>query len=207
MHPDRIKLSRWGEEIPCRVTSTHEREYETFQQHDVVQFYVPEMKNPYGDYAYNPFSEYDVIQMSWSGEDGLRYVQENGEITGNATFLPQDNRTFRSTVHIERNMQYQPLARLHEQELSHRYEHEFFSPSISVGRSVSFPFELRDPVTDSPYNVDFTLRMQGLTYSVDDAMDHQIYVTVNDHYLLEDDWDGQVPNLRTTPTCSSGTTT
>ncbi|MFO7841728.1 MAG: C25 family cysteine peptidase [Fidelibacterota bacterium] len=195
VHPDNIKIYWWGEEIPCRVSSTYEREYETFQQHDVVQFCIPEMKNPYGDYLYNPFSDYDVIHMNWSEGNGLRYVQENSEITGNATFLPQENRIFRSTVHIERNMQYQTLARLHEQELSHKYEHEFYSPSISVGRSVSFPFKLWDPVTDSPYNVDFTLRMQGLTYSVDDEMDHQIYVTVNNRYLLEDDWDGQVPNI------------
>ncbi|MDZ7796324.1 MAG: hypothetical protein U5N56_04410 [Candidatus Marinimicrobia bacterium] len=139
VHPDKIKLYRWGEEIPCRVSSTYEREYETFQQHDVVQFHIPEMKNPYGDYLYNPFSDYEVIHMNWSGENGLRYVQENSEITGNATFLPQENRTFRSTVHIEKNMQYQSLARLHEQELSHKYEHEFYSPRSAWGEAFPFP--------------------------------------------------------------------
>ncbi|MDD3965783.1 MAG: C25 family cysteine peptidase [Candidatus Neomarinimicrobiota bacterium] len=195
LQPDNIKLFWWGTQIPCRVTSTYERGYETFQYHDVVQFSVPEMKNPYGDYRYNPFSDFDVILMNWGDNSGLRYIQENSEITGNATFLPQENDKFRSTVHIEKNQIYESLARLHEEELSHQYEHRFFSPAISVGRSVSFPFDLWDPVQDSPYNVEFTLRMQGLTYSVDDEMDHQIYVTVNDRYMLEDEWDGQTPNI------------
>ncbi|MBN2781553.1 MAG: hypothetical protein JXR21_06285, partial [Candidatus Marinimicrobia bacterium] len=195
VHPDNIKLTWWGEELPCRVTSIYEMGRETFQYENVVQFSIPRLKNPYGDYLYNPFTHYDVVRMSWGSGNGKRYVQENSEITGNATFLPQDNRTFRSTVHIEKNVLYQPLARLHEQELSHKYEHMFYSPSIRIGRSVSFDFNLWDPVPDSPYNVNFTLRMQGLTYSVDDEMDHQIYVTVNDQYLLEDEWDGQVPNI------------
>lgn len=194
--PDNIKLLWWGEEIPCRVTSTYEQGQETFQYHDVVQFYIPELKNPYGNYKYNPFSNYDVIQLNWSEGDGLRYIQENSEITDSENkFMPDDNRIFRSTIQIEKNQQYLSLARLHEEELSHKYEHEFYSPSIRIGRSVAFPFELWDPVLDSPYNVDFTLRMQGLTYSVDDEMDHQIYVTVNDQYLLEDEWDGQVPKI------------
>jgi len=196
IHPDNIKLLWWGEEIPCRVTSTYEQGQETFQYHDVVQFYIPELKNPYGDYKFNPFSDYDVIQLNWSEGDGLRYIQENSEISSlQDKFMPDENRIFRSTVHIEKNQQYQPLARLHEEELSHKYEHEFYSPSIRVGRSVTFPFELWDPVLDSPYNVGFTIRMQGLTYSVDDEMDHQIYVTANDQYLLEDEWDGQVPKI------------
>ena len=196
IHPDNIKLFWWGEEIPCRVTSTYEQGQETFQYHDVVQFYIPELKNPYGSYKFNPFSDYDVIQMNWSDGDGLRYIQENSEISDSQNkFMPSENRIFRSTIHIEQNEQYLPLARLHEEELSHKYEHEFYSPSIRIGRSVSFPFELWDPVLDSPYNVDFTIRMQGLTYSVDDEMDHQIYVTANDQYLLEDEWDGQVPKI------------
>jgi len=195
VHPDNLKLYWWGEQIPCRVTSTYEMGIETFQYKDVLQFSIPEMKNPYGDYLYNPFTDYDVLLLSWGEGNGLRYIQENSEITGTATFLPQENDKFRSTIHIEKNQQYESLARLHEEELSHIYEHRFYSPSISVGRSVSFPFELWDPVLDSPYNVEFTLRMQGLTYSVDDEMDHQIYVTVNDRYMLEDEWDGQVPNI------------
>lgn len=196
IHPDNIKLFWWGKEIPCRVTSTYEQGQETFQYHDVVQFYIPKLKNPYGNYKFNPFSDYDVVQLNWSEGDGLRYIQENSEISDSQDkFMPDENRIFRSTVHIEKNQQYQPLARLHEEELSHKYEHEFYSPSIRVGRSVTFPFELWDPVQDSPYNVDFTLRMQGLTYSVDDEMDHQIYVTANNQYLLEDEWDGQVPKI------------
>jgi hypothetical protein len=193
--PRQLKLFWWGEEIPCRVTTTYELGIETFQYHDILQFYIPELKNPYGDYVYNPFTDYDVIHLNWSEGNGMRFIQENSEITGTAIFLPQDNQKFRSTVHIEKNQRYEPLARLHEDELSHKYEHRFFSPPISVGRSVSFPFELWDPVLDSPYNVEFTLRMQGLTYSVDDEMDHQIYVTVNDRYLLEDEWDGQLPRV------------
>ncbi|MBW6458087.1 MAG: hypothetical protein K0B52_02875, partial [FCB group bacterium] len=195
LKPRQLKLFWWGEEIPCRVTTTYEMGIETFQYHDVLQFYIPELKNPYGDYVYNPFTDYDVIHLNWSEGNGMRFIQENSEITGTAIFLPQDNQKFRSTVHIEKNERYEPLARLHEDELSHKYEHRFFSPPISVGRSVSFPFELWDPVLDSPYNVEFTLRMQGLTYSVDDEMDHQIYVTVNNRYLLEDEWDGQVPRI------------
>ncbi|RKY56629.1 MAG: hypothetical protein DRP93_00980, partial [Candidatus Neomarinimicrobiota bacterium] len=196
IHPDNIKLFWWGEEIPCRVTSTYEQGQETFQYHDVIQFYIPELKNPYGNYKFNPFSDYDVIQLNWSDGDGLRYIQENSEISnGQDKFMPSENRTFRSTIHIEKNQQYLSLARLHEEELSHKYEHEFYSPSIRIGRSVAFPFELWDPVLDSPYNVAFILRMQGLTYSVDDEMDHQIYVTVNNQYLLEDEWDGQVPKI------------
>ncbi|MCF7832921.1 MAG: hypothetical protein K9N05_05030, partial [Candidatus Marinimicrobia bacterium] len=196
IHPDNIKLFWWGKEIPCRVTSTYEQGQETFQYHDVVQFNIAEIKNPYGDYKFNPFSDYDVIRLDWSEGDGLRYIQENSEISNSENkFMPDENRIFRSTIHIEQNQQYQPLARLHEEELSHKYEHEFYSPAIRIGRSVTFPFELWDPVLDSPYNVDFTLRMQGLTYSVDDEMDHQIYVTVNDQYLLEDEWDGQVPKI------------
>ncbi|MEA2076528.1 MAG: C25 family cysteine peptidase, partial [Candidatus Marinimicrobia bacterium] len=199
INPDNLKLFWWGEEIPCRVTSTYELSLETFQYHNVIQFYIPEMKNPYGSYKFNPFSKYDVIHLSWSEGNGLRYIQENSEIDDTVApenkFLPDVNRTFRSTIHVEKNLIYQQLARLHEEELSHKYEHAFNSPAIRIGRSVSFPFELWDPVVDSPYNVDFTIRMQGLTYSVDDEMDHQIYVTVNDQYLLEDEWDGQVPKI------------
>ena len=39
--------------------------------------------------------------------------------------------------------------------------------------------------------------MQGLTYSVDDEMDHQILVSANNQYMLEDEWDGQVPKVST----------
>ena len=199
--PDNIKLYWWGEELPCRVTSTYEMGVETFQYHDLIQFYIPEKKNPYGNYEFNPFSDYDVIHLYWNEGDGLRYIQENSEIdvsiSSENKFMPEDNRIFRSTVHIEENELYQKLSRLHEEELSHKYEHSFYSPSIRIGRSVSFPFELWDPVLDSPYNVDFTLRMQGLTYSVDDEMDHQILVSINNQYLLEDEWDGQVPKIST----------
>ena len=201
INPDNLKLYWWGEEIPCRVTSTYELDQETFQYHDLVQFYIPEKKNPYGSYKYNPFSDYDVVYLFWDDGNGLRYVQENSEINTSISsedkFTPDRNRTFRSTIHIEKNQNYQNLSRLHEDELSHKYEHSFYSPAIRIGRSVSFPFELWDPVLDSPYNVDFTLRMQGLTYSVDDEMDHQILVSVNNQYLLEDEWDGQLPKIST----------
>ena len=201
INPDNLKLFWWGEELPCRVTSTYESGVETFQYHDVIQFFIPEKKNPYGDYKYNPFSDYDVLHLYWNDGNGLRYIQENSEIDASIPsenkFMPEVNRTFRSTIHIEKNELYQNLARLHEDELSHKYEHEFFNPSIRIGRSVAFPFELWDPVLDSPYNVNFTLRMQGLTYSVDDEMDHQILVSVNNQYMLEDEWDGQVPKIST----------
>ena len=196
--PDQLKLNYWGNEIPCRVTSTNIDGQESFLEHNVVQFCVPEINNPYGDYRFNPFTNYDVIRLSWSTGNGKRYVQESSVITDNPNkFTPDMNRKFRSTIHIEENQQYQPLARLHEEELSHKYEHAFYSPSIKVGRSVSFPFEIWDPVTDSPYGADFTIRMQGLTYSVDDEMDHQIIVAVNDQQLLEDEWEGQLPNIST----------
>jgi hypothetical protein len=195
IHPDNIKLFWWGEEIPCRVTSTYELGQETFQPNDMIQFYIPEMKNPYSSYKYNPFSDYDVIHLYWNEGNGLRYVQENSEITGNATHEPEANRKFISTIHVEKNMGYQPLSRLHEEELSHLKEHQFFSPSIGIGESVDFTFELNDPVLDSPYSVDFTVRFQGLTYSVDDEMDHQVLVHINDQLMLQDEWEGQLPKI------------
>lgn len=196
--PTQLKLFYWGSEIPCRVTITNVAGREAFKENNVIQFFIKELINPYGDYKFNPFTDYDVVQLNWASGIGKRYVQESSEISQDQNkFTPDMNRKFRSTIHVEKNEQYQPLSRLHEEELSHINEHSFYNPSIKVGRNVTFPFELWDPVTDSPYGVDFTLRMQGLTYSVDDEMDHQIIVRVNDQQLLEDEWEGQLPKIST----------
>ncbi|MFA6619132.1 MAG: C25 family cysteine peptidase [Candidatus Neomarinimicrobiota bacterium] len=194
--PEQIKLYRWGEEIPCLVTATNNKGTEVFKENDVVRFYISELKNPYGDYKYNPFTDYDAVVMTWDAGAGRRYVQENSNFSDDENKFDYDmNRKFRSTIHVEQNLKYFPLSRLHEDELSHKYEHEFYSPSIKIGRSISYPFDLWDPVIDSPYNVHFKIRMQGLTYSVDDEMDHQIIVKANDLQVLEDEWEGQTARI------------
>lgn len=194
--PEQIKLYRWGEEIPCLLTATNNKGTEVFKKNNIVRFYIPELKNPYGDYKYNPFTDYDAVVMTWDSGIGRRYIQENTDFSDDENKFGYDmNRKFRSTIHIEENQSFSPLSRLHEDELSHKYEHEFYSPSIKIGRSISFPFEIWDPVKDSPYDVHFKIRMQGLTYSVDDEMDHQIIVKANDLQVLEDEWEGQTARI------------
>ncbi len=194
--PDQIKLHRWGREIPCYVSSGNNKGTEIFTETDIVQFYIPELENPYGDYKYNPFSDYDALIMSWGEGNGKRYIQENSDFSDDPNKFTYDmNRKFRSTIHVEENQTVQPLARLHEDELSHLLEHRFYSPSIKVGRSIRYPFEIFDPVNDSPYDVEYRIRMQGLTYSVDDEMDHQIIVKVNNVEAFSDEWEGQQPRI------------
>lgn len=194
--PDNLKILRWGNEIPIRVTSTNDNGNYIFAEDDFIQFYIDELINPYGDYRYNPFSKYDVAQLIWNEGYGKRFVQQNSVIVDTPNkFSPEDNKVFKSTLYYEKNQKFDQLSRLHEEELSHRYEHYFYSPYVSVGNSIEFPFELWNADRESQNNVEVTLRMQGLTYNVTGEMDHQISVLMNDRYLLTDEWEGQTPKL------------
>lgn len=188
LRPDMLQVFHRGDELPARIIS---RSPDRLSSDDQILVWIDSLANPYGTYRHNPHSPYDVLQLVWNREKGLRFNEESGEVTGNADYQPE---SFTGVTHLERAEQWEKLSQVDQDEMSEASDHWFFGNRIIAGTSDTFLVKLDHPKQNSERQVKIRLKFQGITYG---ASDHQLTVLLNNRFVSVDSWAGQKEKIVT----------
>jgi len=188
-----IKAYRWREEIPLKV-QTNSFGSVMLSQEDNIFFLIDTLANPYGDYKYNPFTSYEAIHIEWETDKlGKRFVEESGALKDEPDMVPSDyNYSSQFTYHFEENEIWDMLGRTDVDKFTYTSEHWFMSPQIDDIQAKYFYFDIHN-IANSMNNVEFRIRLQGLTY--EGLGEHNVDISVNDVQIATETWYDQNPQI------------
>lgn len=186
-----IKAYRWGEEIPLRL-ETNSFGSVMLSQEDNIFFLIDTLSNPFANYKYNPFTSYEAIRIEWTADKlGKRFIEESGALKGEPDMVPADyNYSSQFTYHFEENQTWDNLGHIDVDKFTYKSDHWFMDPPISDINAEYFYFDINN-IANSMNNVEFTIRLQGLTY--EGLGEHKVDISVNDVQIATEVWYDQNP--------------
>ncbi|MDD5582180.1 MAG: C25 family cysteine peptidase [Candidatus Marinimicrobia bacterium] len=186
LRPDMLQVYHWGKAIPARVIS---RSPNYLSPEDQILVWIDSLANPYGNYRHNPHEPYDVLQLTWNREKGLRFTEESGQVTGHVDYQPE---SFIDIVHLERAERWEKLSQIDQDQLTEVSDHWFFKNPIIAGTSDTFLIPLEHPKKNSERQVKVHLNFQGITYG---STQHELTLLLNNRFLAVDNWSGQTEKI------------
>lgn len=218
-----LRLIAGGQQIPIYIFDHQDGKIDP---NDYIEFYGEEKllkyQSKYGDLYYDPYTHENVYYVVWGTkysampEGGPKHmVEESGEIreANAANFINLRDSSFSSTIHYEEDNYFNKLDIADQLDLSSERDHWFLSP---VSRAGSFHYRAVAPFPDKRSNRPLMLRaaLHGLTHfdpgyvgthgELLPAIDSEdrVQINVNNHFLLQGNWDSQVLKFLSTDTVS-----